>query len=271
MSKTISLIGGGASAALMQAAASIVAKATGGAVKTAPAAKASAAAAVVVGQAAPQGVYACVARPPAAPEAAYAGVKTTVVRAVLPRAAADKVQLRDALDVYTASGIDSAAENEAAAAAFTKAATLAARLAKEELKSNRVTLLIKPATKFERLNDAFVKAATKAIEAEGCTVDVSHTGRATNELLMFPEKYGVILTNDDPICENVQYAWGSAVGGGVPLTYHTEAGGKISGGHSYKTVALALAQELRGMGMAAEAAKIEAAAQKDPRNIANAI
>lgn len=269
MSKSISLIAAGAPASLMQAAASIVAKATGGAVKTAQAASA-ASAAVVVGQHPPQGVYAAVIRPPAQPEPAYQGVKTTIVRAVLPRVAADKLQLRDAVDVYQAAGIDSTAESEAAAAAFGKAASLAARVAKEEVKVNRVTLVIKAASKYDRLNDIFTKSATKAIEAAGCTCDVVHTSRATNDLIMFPEKFGVVLTNDDPVCENVQLAYGSAVGG-VPATYYTEQGGQISGGHSYKTVALALAQELKALGMSAEASKIEAAAQKDPMNVANAI
>lgn len=269
MSKAISLIAAGGPAALMQLADSIVAKATGGAVKTMPAPSATSSA-VVVGQQPPPGVFACVLRPPAKPEAAYTGVKTTVIRAVLPRGPLDKLQLRDAVDVYQAAGIDSSAEAEAAAAAFAKAGALAAKVAKEEVKTNRVTLVIKPASKYERLNDLFTKSASKAIEDAGLSCDVMHTSRATNELLLFPEKLGVVLTNDDPVSENVQLAYGSAVGG-VPATYHTEQGGHISGGHSCKTIALALAQELKAMGMTAEATKIENAAQKNPLNIAAAI
>lgn len=268
MSKSIAVIAGGAPAALLQAASAIVSKATGGAVKVTQAASA-AANAVVVGTAAPRGVYACVAEPSSTASGPYAGVQTVVVRAILPRSAPDTMQVRDIIDVYPTSGIACDAEVVKAEENFKKAAKVAVEKAKA-IKASRVTLVTKPASKYERLNALFRESATKVIEGAGLSVDVMTTAQASNNLVMFPEKLSVVMVNDDPVCENVQFAYAGVVGG-VHTTYYTDAGNKIHGGHSYKSVATALAEELKTLGMKAEAAKIEAAAQKDPRNVAGAI
>ncbi|KAG5510152.1 hypothetical protein JKF63_07048 [Porcisia hertigi] len=268
MSKSIAVIAAGAPAALVQAVSSLVSKATGGAVKAIQATSA-ASNAVVVGMQAPCGTYACVAEPPSAASGPYTGVKTVVVRAVLPRGAADTMQVRDILDVYPASGIACEAEVAKAAANFTKAAKVAVEKAKA-MKATRVTLVTKPATKYERINALFHETCSKTIEAAGLSVETSTTAAATNNLIMFPEKMGVVMVNDDQVCEKVQYAYAGIVGG-VHTTYYTDAGSKIHGGHGYKSVAMALAEELKSLGMKAEAAKVEAAAQKSPRNAAAAL
>ncbi|KAG5510467.1 hypothetical protein GH5_06667 [Leishmania sp. Ghana 2012 LV757] len=268
MSKSIALIATSAPAALVSAASALVSKATGGAVKATPTTSA-ASNAIVVGMQAPRGVYACVAEPPSATSGAYAGVKTVMVRAILPRGAPDTMQVRDVVDVYPACGI--ACEEEAARAVenFTKAAKVAVEKAKG-MKSTRVTLVMKPATKYERLNSLFRETCTKTIEAAGLSVEISTTAAATNTLIMFPEKMSVVMVCDDPVCENVQYAYAGIIGG-VHTTYYTDAGCTIHGGHSYKSVAMALAEELKSLGMKAEAAKVEAATQKSPRNAAAAM
>ncbi|AIN96298.1 hypothetical protein LPMP_111040 [Leishmania panamensis] len=268
MSKSIAIIAAGAPAALVQAASAMVSKATCGAVKTTQATSA-ASNAVVVGMQAPRGVYACVTEPPSTPSEPYAGVKTVVVRAILPRGAPDTMQVRDVLDVYPASGIACEAETAKAVENFTKAAKVAVEKAKA-MKASRVTLVVKPATKYERLNALFRETCTKTIEASGLSVEASTTAAAANILTMFPERMSVAMVCDDPVCENVQYAYAGIVGG-VHTTYYTDAGSKIHGGHSYKSVAMALAEELKSLGMKAEAAKVEAAAQKSPRNAAAAL
>ncbi|KPA77070.1 putative mitochondrial hypothetical protein [Leptomonas pyrrhocoris] len=268
MSKSISVIAVAAPAALLQAASAIVSKATGGAVKVTQTAAATANA-VVVGTAAPPGVYACVAEPTSATIGLYAGVQTVVVRAILPRGAPDTMQVRDILDVYPASGIACDAEVAKAEENIKKAAKVAVEKAKA-LKATRVTLVMKPASKYTRLNALFRESAAKVIEGAGLSVEVTTTAQASNDLVMFPEKHGVVMVNDDPVCEKVQFAYAGEVGG-VHTTYYTDAGGKIHGGHSYKSVATALAEELKSLGLKAEAARIEAAAQKDPRNVVDAI
>ncbi|KAK7193987.1 hypothetical protein NESM_000310900 [Novymonas esmeraldas] len=268
MSKSITFIAAGAPASLIQAASAIVSKATGGAVKTSQAASA-ASNAVVVGTQAPRGVYACVAEPPSAASGPYAGVKTTLIRAILPRGAPDAMQVRDVIDVYPASGIACEAETAKAAENYAKAAKVAVEKAKA-LKATRVTLVVKPATKYERLNNLFRDTCTKTIEAAGISVETTTTAAATSDLVMFPERLGVVLVNDDPVCENVQYAYAGIVGG-AHTTYYTDAGSKIHGGHSFKSIAAAVVAELKSLGLSAEAAKVEAAAQKSPRNAAAAL
>ncbi|EPY22176.1 hypothetical protein STCU_02696 [Strigomonas culicis] len=87
---------------------------------------------------------------------------------------------------------------------------------------------------------------------------------------MFPERVGVVLANDDPVSENLSRAF-AGITGGAHSTYYTASGSKLSGGHSHKSIALALAAELRGMGLTAEASKLEAAAAKSPLNIEGAL
>lgn len=270
MSNTIAIVAAGAPAALVQSAAAIITKACGAAVKTAPAASLSGVTrCVVVGTDAPRGAVACVAEPPREPSAAYAGVKTVVVRAILPRGAAGAMQVRDVVDVYPASGINCGAEVAQATAGYAKAAQVAVNKAKE-LKVTRVTVVTKPATKYHHLNQLFRDAATKAVEAAGLSVEFVSTAHAANSLTVFPETMGVVLVNDDPVCERVQYAYAGVVGGAY-TTYYTEEGKAVHGGHSYKSVALALAEELKALGMKTEASKIEAAARKDPQNIIGAL
>lgn len=210
---------------------------------------------VVVGSGAPQGVVAAVVEPPASPYPAYASVKTTVVRSILPRKPVGVMQLRDAVDVYHGAGIDTTAERKQAEEAFTKAAQISVEKAKK-MGATNITVVIKPATKYQRLNDLFTHTVTEVIHNAGLNCDVIHTSRAANELLLFPEKFEVVLTNDDPICENVQLAFAGALGG-APSTYYTLAGEQLSGGHSLKSVALATVKELKNMGLTEEAKKVE--------------
>lgn len=270
MSKVLTFVTAGASATLLQVAAQIVAKATNNAVRTTTAPQAERQAVIITdGTQTPAGVIASVVRAPAKPSAAYSGVKTAVVRAVLPRRSADQLPLRDALDVYPSAGIVAEAEVHEATKAFQQAAAAAVAVAKEQ-QGKRVTLVVKQASKYAQLNETFLNTATTVCESAGMTVEVLSTGRAATELVMFPERLGVVLTNDSPNCENVQYAFAGVVGG-AHSTFISPKGVSIAGGHSQKSVALAIAHELRQMGLTAEASKVEAAAEKSPLNVAAAL
>ncbi|CCW68363.1 unnamed protein product [Phytomonas sp. Hart1] len=264
MSNSIFLLRSGAPAGLMEAAAMLITQATGGAI-TPVFVKVAERNAVVVGVDPPSGAYASVVRPPDNPNPTYAGVQTVVVRSILPREPPQHLQLRDILDVYLGSGIDGASEAKRAGSTFTKAAKLAVEFAKEQTAS-RLTLVIKTATKYENLNNVFVRCATEVAESAGLTTEVLHTAKAANELVIFPEKYGVVLVNDNPICENVQRAFAGVVGG-APEIFYLDGGDCISGGASYRSIALAVAQELVSLGMPQEAEKVRAAAAKDTRKV----
>lgn len=268
MSKQLSIISAGASAAFLQAACAIVNKATGGKLGTAIVTTADRHA-VVVGPKVPAGVHTAVTCVPASPDPAYAGVKTVLVRAVLPRASPEKVQLRDALDVYAAAGVDLAAEVRAATESFKKSAEVAVARAKAA-GVNRIVLVVKQATKYNTINDLFQKVSTEVIEAAGMTTEVQGTAVAANQLIMNPESLGVVLLNDVPASENIELAYAGVVGG-ASRTYYTVGGGNISAGHSFMSVALAVAQELRTLGMRSEAERVEAAASKNPRAVVAAL
>ncbi|RNF25669.1 uncharacterized protein Tco025E_02051 [Trypanosoma conorhini] len=264
MSKQLSVVSAGASAALLQAATAIVNKATAGKL-SATAASVAEKHAVVVGPETPAGVHTSVTTAPASPDPAYAGVKTVLVRAVLPRSSPEKVQLRDALDVFPSAGISMDAEVQAATDSFKKSAEVAVANARR-IGVNRVTLVLKQATKYNNVNDLFRKVSTEAIEAAGMTTEVQNTSVVTNQLLVHPESLGVVLLNDVSLTEKIELAYAGAMGG-ASRTYHTVSGNKVSAGHSFKSVALAVAQELRELGMGSEAEKLELAAAKNPRAV----
>ncbi|KEG10489.1 hypothetical protein DQ04_03651020 [Trypanosoma grayi] len=268
MSKQITIISAGASAAFLQAASTIINKATGGKISTTTATTADQHA-VVVGPDTPTGVHTAVTNVPASPAPAYKGVKTVLVRAVLPRSAPDKVQLRDAIDVYASAGINRDAEVKAATESFKKSAEVAVAKAREA-GLNRVTLVVKQATKYENINELFKKVSAETINAAGMSSDIQGTSAATNQLIMHPESLSVVLLNDVAPTENIELAYAGVVGG-ASRTYHTVNGGTISAGHSFKSVALAVAHELRALGMKSEAEKVEAAAAKNPRAVVSAI
>ncbi|EAN98355.1 hypothetical protein C3747_44g141 [Trypanosoma cruzi] len=268
MSKQLFIISAGASAALLQAATAIVDKATAGKLSTTMTSMAEKNA-VVVGPETPVGVHTSVTAAPASPDPAYAGVKTVLVRAVLPRASPEKVQLRDALDVFFAAGINMDAEVKAATESFKKSAEVAVANAKA-IGVNRVTLVLKQATKYNNVNELFRKVSTETIEAAGMTTEIQSTSVATNHLIMFPESLGVVLLNDVTSTEKIELAYAGVLGG-ASRTYHTVSGNKISAGHSFKSVALAVAQELRALGMGSEATKVEAAAAKNPRAVLSSL
>lgn len=218
---------------------------------------------VVIGSVPPEGVLAAVVEPRNLTlDCAYSGVTAAVVRSVLPRRPAGSLQLRDQLDVYPASNINATAEVAEATEAFRSAAKVAISKAKQ-MSATSITLVLKPASKYKHLNDLFVKTTSAAIEAAGFTADVMHTAKASNDLIMFPEKFGVVLTNDDASSENLQLAYAGALGG-VPSTYLTADGKEIFAGHSLKTVALATVSELSVMGLSEEADKLKEVIQSKP-------
>lgn len=212
---------------------------------------------VVIGNPSPQGVHTAVVDPAFIPRIhpAYTSIKTTVVRSILPRRPLQAIQLRDLLDIYPSSGIDITAEREEASTAFGNAANIAVEKARR-VGASSITVVIKPATKYLRLNDLFTKTVSEVIQNEGITFDVIHTSRAANELLLFPEKFDVVLTNDDPICENVQMAFAGILGG-CPVSFYTMDGHEVHGGNSLKSVALAAAKTLKAQGMVNEAEQLE--------------
>nr|CCC95253.1 unnamed protein product [Trypanosoma congolense IL3000] len=269
MSKQLTIVSAGAAAAVLQTASAIVSKVTGGRVQTTTA-KEAGRHAVVVGPETPAGVHTAVTEAPKVlRDAIYSDVSTVLVRAVLPRGAPDTVQLRDALDVYASAGIDIKGEVEAATQSFKKSAEIA--VAKAKAKGvQRVVLVIKPVTKHNYINDLFKKVSTEAIEAAGLTTEVFGTSVAANQLIVNPETLGVVLLNDVVAAEHIELAFAGVVGG-VSRVYYTADGGKISAGHSFKSVALAVAQELRELGLTSEAEKVQSAALKNPRAVLAAL
>lgn len=162
---------------------------------------------------APRGAYACVVRPPAQPSVHYSAQCPIVVRAVLsPCTHTAALPLRDILDTYHAAGIDITAEVAAATVSIRRAAQLAVREARHRGVS-RIALVIKAATKYKNVNGVFTKVATQAIEEAGMSMEIIHTSQASNDLVVFPERHGVVLVNDIPSCENVQLAYAGVTGG----------------------------------------------------------
>lgn len=257
MSKTVSIVAAGAAASLQQFASAVVAKATGNAVSAVVGADVDAANAVVIGADTPRGVHTSVVT--GASDALYAGVKATIVRAILPRSADDSLPLRDAVDVLPASGINSDAELDAAQASYRKSAAIAVETAKAN-KASKLTVALKQQSKYVINNRVFQQAAKEAAEAAGLGMEVVTTAAATNALLMFPESVGVVFTNDNPTAENLELAFAGVAS--AQRTLYTEKGGKVSASHGGKAVASAVAQTLKGLGLANEAKKIEAAVAK---------
>ena len=243
MSKSVSIVAAGASASLVQFGSSIVSKATNNAV-TASVASALSANAVVIGSDAPLGVHTSVTQGSKATSELYAGVKTVVVRAILPGANED-LPLRDAVDVLPGAGIGADAEHAKASESYKKSA--------------KVTLMLKQQTKFANLNKLFQDAATEVFGAQAISVEVQPTAAVANQLVMFPETVGIVFTNDNGATDNVEQAFASIAG--TSRTYFTDSG-SANAGHSQKTVAVAVADTLRAIGFANEAAKIDAAIAK---------
>jgi hypothetical protein len=256
MSKIVSIVAAGAPASLLQFGTALIAKATNSAVSGAVSATVSANA-VVVGSETPAGVHTTVTQGAKATNELYAGVKATVVRAVLP-GSQDDLPLRDAVDVLPSAGIASDAENAKAAESYKKSARIALQLAKSS-GASKVTVVIKQASKFTNLNKVFTDAATEVLGTGGVLIDVQATPAAAQQLIMFPESAGVILTNDGTATDNLELAFAAVLG--TSRTFYTDAV-QVSGGHSQKTVAIAVADSLRGLGFAAEAAKIDGAIAK---------
>lgn len=179
----------------------------------------------------------------------YAGVQTTIVRAILPRTHASPLPLRDILDVYHKAGINCTNDDAVAERSFAQAAQVAIAAAQQR-NANRVTLVIKPASKYERLNEFFVRVCGKTIEGAGLSVDTMHTAQASNELILFPEKHGVFLVNDEPTCTRMQLAYAGVIGGSSIKYVTAEANesqvaSDMFGGYSYTSVAYAVANTLR--------------------------
>ena len=256
MSKSVSIVAAGASASLVQFGSSIVSKATNNAV-TASVASALSANAVVIGSDAPLGVHTSVTQGSKATSELYAGVKTVVVRAILPGANED-LPLRDAVDVLPGAGIGADAEHAKASESYKKSAKVAAQFAKAS-GATRVTLMLKQQTKFANLNKLFQDAATEVFGAQAISVEVQPTAAVANQLVMFPETVGIVFTNDNGATDNVEQAFASIAG--TSRTYFTDSG-SANAGHSQKTVAVAVADTLRAIGFANEAAKIDAAIAK---------
>jgi hypothetical protein len=254
MSKSIAVVAVGA-ASLQQLAASLIGKATKGAAN-AVSASTAASNAVVVG-ATPRGAHTAVTctSPSNGP---YAGVKTTFVRAILPRGADDVLQLRDAVDVLPSAGANADAEAQAAKESYVKSAKIVAELVKNT-RASKVTLVLKQQTKFAENNRIFTEAAKEVLDAQGIHSEIVSTATAANTLVLFPETLGVVFTNDTPSTENVELAFAGLLGGAA-RRFYTEDGGNAFGGHSSKSVAHAVAQSLRCNGFTAEAKALEDAA-----------
>lgn len=254
MSKTVSVVAAGAAASLQQFAASVISKVGATA---ATASSADAVNAVIVGSEAPRGVHTSVTK--GATDTIYAGVKTTIVRAILPRGADDSLQLRDAVDILPSSGINADSEFDAAVASYKKSAAIAVEAAKAQ-KASKISIVLKQQTKFAENNRVFQQAAKEVVEAAGIHCEVLTTAAATNALLLFPETLSVVLTNDTPAADNIEQAFAGVTGSS--RVFYTDKNTQVPAGHSTKTVATAVAETLKGLGLATEAKKIESAVAK---------
>eukprot|EP01098_Paradermamoeba_levis_P010292 TRINITY_DN4324_c0_g15_i1.p1 TRINITY_DN4324_c0_g15~~TRINITY_DN4324_c0_g15_i1.p1 ORF type:complete len:271 (+),score=52.58 TRINITY_DN4324_c0_g15_i1:71-883(+) len=260
MSRRIALVASG-SATLQNFGASVLGKATGNAVSLAPGAVDASAVGIAIAQT-PADAHTVVTRGNAGANAAlYKDVKTLFVRAVLP-APADSLALRDLVDVYASSGIKAEAEVATVKASFAKTADLAVSLAKAN--GNKITVFVKQASKHEQLNTLFKDAIESASSANGVAVEYLSSAHAANALIMAPETLGVVAAADTPSAENAEQAF-SGLLGGVSRTFYTDAG-KVAGAHSHNSVAHAVAESLRSLGLTAEAKKIDAALAKAKGN-----
>uniref|UniRef100_A0A7S1W7I6 Uncharacterized protein n=1 Tax=Neobodo designis TaxID=312471 RepID=A0A7S1W7I6_NEODS len=259
MSRSITLAAAGCSK-MQSFATTLLGKATGNAVALAPGAAAGAAAAIAIGEA-PAGAHTVVTTAPEAKPALYKDSNVAFVRAVLP-AAADQLPLRDLVDVYPASGIPCDAEIAQVKASFAKTAQTAVDLAKKN--GNKLTVLVKQATKHARINELFEEAITEASAGSGVAVDFVGSAQVSNTLIMFPETLGVVAAADTASAENAEAMYAGLVGG----VNRTFVGDDVSvaGGSSPNSVAYACAAALRNIGMGSEAKKIEAAIAKAKGN-----
>lgn len=249
----------GSSATLQSFAASILSKATKNAVALGGATESVA---VALGASAiPKDAHTVVVSGAnsAATSGAYAGVKVTFVRSVLPRGAEDQLQLRDALDVFATSGISNANEVAAAKASISETAKIAVAAAKAN--GNKLTLLVKQVSKFDNVNAVFQQTVEDAAKAAGVAVDVVDSATATNQLLVFPESLGVVATADTAAADNIELALSGLYA--TSRVFHRAGGAKtIPAGHSPATAALAVAEALKELGLSAEAKKVADAAVK---------
>jgi hypothetical protein len=241
-------------------ASAVLGKATGNAVALAPGAAAGAAAAMAIAQA-PTGAHSVVTVAPEAKPALYKDSNVAFVRAVLP-AAADQLPLRDLVDVYPASGIPCDAEIAQVKASFAKTAQTAVDLAKKN--GNKLTVLVKQATKHTRVNELFEEAINEASAGSGVAVEFVGSAQVANTLVMFPETLGVVAAADTASAENVEGMYAGLVGG-VNRTFVGD-NLNVAAGCSANSVAYACAASLRTLGMGAEAKKIEAAIGKAKGN-----
>ena len=264
MSHSIALVSCGGTAALQQFATTLVGKATNNAVKLAAAAPVGGAIAVAVGAAAPANVHTAVVKPTADSTCPlYGGVKTVLIRAVLP-SEADKLALKDAVDVLPASGIQCAAEHTAATESFKLTAAAALQAAKAQ-NATKVTALVKQVSKYDQINGLFEKAFGEVFENSGIYVDFQNSAQVANTLVMFPETLGVVVTADTATAEVVEGMY-AGIMGGVATSYLGHNAETIASGNSANSIAYAVASALQAQGLTAEAKKVTAAIAKSSPN-----
>ncbi len=257
MSRSIGLVAG-AAAPLQAFAASLLAKATNNTVTLATA-DAPAGVSLVLGGAAPKDAHTAVITASPA-KGAYAGAKLTFARSVLPRGADDTLALRDAVDVYADANIDNAAEVAQAKQSVAHTAKLLVAAAKA--KGSKLTVLVKQQSKFEQVNSVFAQSVTETAEAAGVAVEFVPSAVALNQLVVFPEQLGVVASADTPRADVVELALSGLYS--APRVYIRAAGGKAPAGHSPLTVALAVAEALKEIGLTAESKKVADAALAKP-------
>jgi hypothetical protein len=259
MSRNIVLAATGCSK-MQSFASAILGKATGNAVALAPGVAAGSAAAIAICEA-PTFTHSVVTVASENKPALYKDSNVAFVRAVLP-AAADQLPLRDLVDVYPASGIPCDAEIAQVKESFAKTARVAVDLAKKH--GNKMTVLVKQATKHARVNELFEEAINEASAGSGVAVEFVGSAQVANTLVMFPETLGVVAAADTASAENVERMYAGLVGG-VSRTFVGD-GVSVSAGDSPNSVAYACAAALRNLGMGNEAKKIEAAIVKAKGN-----
>jgi len=213
---------------------------------------------VAIGPKAPEGVHTAITQLNGAGSGAYKGIKTTLVRAVLP-VGEGPVAVRDAVDVLPAAGINHQTETAQAKAAFMKTAAEAVKIA-QGTAGKKITVAVKQQTKFNNLNELFQDAVSDAAQSGGVSVDFLSTATVSNQLVMFPEELGVVATADTPTADNIEGMFAGLLGGASRKYIGDDS--TVQAGNSAFSVARAVAGALSASGASAEAKKIEDAVSK---------
>jgi hypothetical protein len=191
----------------------------------------------------------------------YSGAKTTVIRA-LAGCDGGAIALRDKVDIFPANGINAQAEDEKVLANFKKSVEYAVAEAKRRGVA-KVTVSVKPVTKFKRVNALMSDAARDVSAGSGVSVEFQNAQTVHNNIIMFPENLGVVISADTPAAEVLEDLQQGIQGGAfaVPRVY-TNGSQAVARADGVASAVAGLVEVLKASGNAADAAKLQSALGK---------